>query len=558
MKRTARASWSGIKPFGARGLCAAVLALSIAAQGAAQIRFRHQPIPFTLENGESVSGPRYTPATMAGGVAAFDCDGDGNLDLYFTNGAELPSLKKTSERHWNRLFLNDGKGSFTDATRAAGLQGTGYDTGVAVADYDNDGHKDLFVAGVHRNTLYRNNGDCTFTDVTSAAGLDRPDPKYGPLWAVAGAFLDFDNDGRLDLFVVNYLSWAPEKEPSCPGYCHPKYYEGLPNQLFRNNGDGTFTDVSAESGIRRHAGKGMGAAIADFDRDGLIDIFVTNDKAYNYFFWNRGGGKFVEKAFDFGVALAEHALEVSGMGADFRDFDNDGLPDIVFVALDNETFPLFRNTGTGMFREATNATGLAFSSKGMAGYGPGLFDFDNDGWKDLFVSRGHVQSPDMSGKWTIDQANTVFRNIEGRKFAALTEEAGFTAVGPKRHRGVAFGDLNGDGLLDAVVTALKAPAEIWLNESSGGNRWLALDLEGAASNRDGIGAEIKVTTALGAQYNHVTTSVGYASSSAGPAHFGLGAAESLDAVEIRWPSGRRQTIKAPPTGQVLKVREPGN
>ncbi|MCW5980697.1 MAG: CRTAC1 family protein [Bryobacteraceae bacterium] len=541
-------------------LCILLAGVANAQNAASPIHFTFRSIPFTLDNSETPR--RHAPETMAGGLAVFDYDGDGDLDIFFTNGADIRTLKKTSPKYFNRLFANDGKGNFTDVTEKAGVAGYGYDTGVAVADYDNDGDLDMFVAGVHRYTFYRNNGDGTFTDFTSQAGLDKPDLEFGPLWAVGAAWVDVNRDGLLDLFVVNYLSWDPKTEPTCQyegalEYCHPRLYKELPNRLYLNNGDGTFTDISQESGIRAHPGKGMGVCVADFDLDGRMDIFVANDKLFNFLFHDKGGAKFDEVAFEAGVALPEHGNFISGMGVDCRDIDNDSYPDIAFVALDNETFPLFRNTGKNLlFEEVTSSSGLTRQSRPMAGYSPAIYDFDNDGWKDLFVTRGHVQSPFMSGRVQVDQHNSVFRNIGKGKMVALTEEAGFTAQPPRRHRGSAQGDLNGDGLLDIVVSALQAPAEIWINDSPGANRWLALDLQGTTSNRDGIGARIKLVTKNGPQYNHVSSAVGYASASAGPVHFGLGDADVADLIEIHWPSGIVQRLEKVKANQRIKVTEP--
>jgi hypothetical protein len=537
-----------------------VLLAVLAAGAEAPIHFRYQAIGFTLDTSETPE--RHAPETMAGGLAVFDYNNDGALDIFFANGADIRTLKKTSPQYSNRLFANDGKGHFTDVTQKAGLAGVGFDNAAAAGDYDNDGYKDLFVGGVHGSRLYHNNGDGTFTDVTHKAGIDAPDPEYGPLWSVGGIWVDVNNDGRLDLFVVNYLSWDIDTEPACitPGgrnYCHPRMYKKLPNQLFLNNGDGTFKDISAESGIRAHPGKGMGGATADFDLDGWMDIFVTNDKLDNSFFHNKGGGKFEEVAFETNVALRENAEWISGMGVDFRDIDNDGYPDIVFVALDNETFPVFRNTGKGDFTDITGRSGMGALSLPMAGYSPTICDFDNDGWKDIFITRGHVQSLDSAPRIQVIQPNSVFRGLGGGKFSALTAEAGLAAQPAKRHRGSAIGDLNGDGRVDVVVSSIGQPAEIWMNDSPGGNHWLALQLEGTKSNRDGIGARIKVVTREMTQYNQVSFSFGYASSSAGPTHFGLGTASSADLVEIRWPSGTVQELKNVAGDRVVKVREPG-
>jgi hypothetical protein len=531
------------------------------------IRFAYQPIDFTLDSCETPE--RHAPETMAGGVAVFDYNNDGALDIFFTNGADIRSLKKTASAYSNRLFRNDGKGHFQDVTAAAGLAGTGYDVGVAIGDYDNDGYQDIFVGGVHRNTLYHNNGNGTFTDVTVRAGLNKPDPEYGPLWSVGGAWVDINNDGLLDLIVVNYLSWNAATEPVCMeadhrDYCHPKMYKPTPNQVFLNNGDGTFRDISLASGVRAHPGKGMGIGVADYDLDGKMDFFVTNDKMYNSLFHNvshnKGEALFEEVAFDANVALRENAELISGMGVDFRDLDNDGYPDIAMVALDDETFPIFRNTGKSDFADITGASRVAALSMSMSGYSPTIFDFDNDGWKDIFVSRGHVQSLQSAPRVTVAQPNTVFRNLGGLKsglrFDALTAEAGLAVQPPRRHRGSAVGDFNGDGRLDVVVTAIGAPAEIWMNQSPGTNHWLELKLEGTKSNRDAIGARVKVVTPNKTQFNHVTTTCGYASSSAGPMHFGLGADASVDLVEIHWPSGQVQELKNVTPDRVLKVKEP--
>ncbi len=524
------------------------------------IVFELKSLPFRLESDESKTA-RNAPETMAGGVAVFDYNGDGRPDIFFANGADLETLKKSSPKYSNRLFRNNGDGTFTDVTVQAGLTGTGFGVGVAVGDYDNSGHPSIFVAGVHGNTLYHNNGDGTFTDVTVKAGLDKSvDPEYGPLWAVAAAWVDVNNDGLLDLFVVNYLQWTWSDKPLCvvdtiPEYCNPLFYKGLPNQLFINQGNGTFKDVSTEWGLRDHVGKGMGVGVADYDLDGKPDFFVTNDGEYNFLFHNLGN-KLEEVAFEANVALPEVGALVSGMGLDFRDFNNDGYPDIAYVALNKQTFPIYRNSTKGDFIEVTASSGILAPSTGMSGFGAAFYDFDNDGWKDLFVSRGHVSATHPPGA-EVRQPNSVFHNLSPNgKFQPLTEEAGFTDATAARHRGCAFGDFNGDGRIDVVVTSLDHDAELWMNLSPGSNHWLDVALQGVKSNRDGIGARIKVVSASGTQYNHQTSSVCYASSSLGPVHFGLGKDAVATTVEITWPSGIVQILHNVPADHILKAVEP--
>lgn len=549
-----------------RSLCAVLLGGAVLVSSLGQepqhspISFELKRLPFRLNSDESPA--RNAPETMAGGVAVFDYNGDGRPDIFFTNGAPLATLQKSDPKYWDRLYRNDGNGVFTDVTERAGLKGTGFDVGVAIGDYNNDGHPDIFVAGIHGNTLYRNNGDGSFTDVTKSAGLDnRNDPQYGPLWSVAAAWVDVNNDGLLDLFVVNYMQWTYSDKPLCvieniPEYCHPRFYKGTPDQLYINQGNGTFKDVSKEWGIREHIGKGMGIGVADYDLDGKPDLFVTNDSEYNFLFHNLGD-KFEEVAFQTNAALPEEGAFISGMGLDFRDFNNDGYPDIAYVALNKQTFPLLQNSGKGDFVEVTASSGVGAQSLGMAGYGPGLYDFDNDGWKDLFVTRGHVSATHPPGAKP-KQPNTVFRNLGASgKWQALTEEAGFADSTAARHRGCGFGDFDGDGRIDVVVTSMDDNAELWMNRSPGHAHWLEIALRGTRSNRDGIGARIKVVTKAGAQYNHQTSSVGYASSSLGPVHFGLGVETVAQTVEIVWPSGTVQTLQNVPADQILKVTETG-
>ena len=531
-------AWSVMRPF----VCAVLLmawqpALSIQLTDVAKTA----GLDFVLEN--SPTAGKFLIETMPGGIAVFDYDGDGRPDIFFTNGAAVPSLEKNAAKFQNRLFHNEGNLRFRDVTSRAGVDGAGYSTGAAAGDYDNDGQPDLFVTGVNRNILYRNRGDGTFEDVTSKAGI-----KSGT-WAVAAGWFDYDNDGKLDLFVVRYAGnpmsdrFCGDRDQGIRVYCNPKYFDPLPAVLYRNRGDGTFEDVSEKSGIAKVAGRGMSVAFADYDGDGRMDVFVANDNMPNFLFHNSASGRFEEVALAAGAALLDHGKPVSSMGTDFRDYDNDGRPDILVTALAGETFPLFRNLGKGLFQDATYSSRLGPLSSGRSGWGAALVDLDNDGWKDIFTANAHVNDRVDTYK----EGNTVFRNLGNGKF-----ETALTTAIRRAHRGSAFGDFDGDGRMDAVVSALGEPAELWHNTTGGGAHWIEFRLHGRRSNRDGIGTVVRV----GRQWNQMTSAVSYASSSLIPVHFGLGSAAKADDVEIRWPSGRLQRLKGVAADQVVDVTEP--
>jgi hypothetical protein len=516
-------------------------------------------ITFTLKN--SLSPQRYSIETMAGGVAVFDYNNDGLLDIFFTNGADIPSLEKKDSSYYNRLFRNNGDGTFTNVTEKAGLQGSGYSMGVAAGDYDNDGLVDLYIAGVNRNQLFHNNGDGTFTDVTVKAGVGGKVPGLGKAWAVTAGWFDYNNDGLLDLLVVNYLDYDIKTAALChveavPTYCAPNKFRGTPNILYRNNGNGTFTDVSEPSHISRYAGKGMGVAFADYDNDGFTDIFVSNDTFPNYLLHNNRDGTFTDVAVVAGVAYTESGTTVAGMGTDFRDLDNDGKPDLFHTAMFGDTFPLYRNQGGGQFEDMTVAAGLTAFTSRLTGWGAGAFDFDNDGYKDLFTANSEILDNAMEVEHRpFALPNGLFRNKGALKFEDLSAKAGAGFLVPAAHRGAAFGDFNNDGKIDIVVTALNGPPQLLMNRSPSHNHWIILKLMGTKSNRDGLGTKVKITTSHGSQYNHATTAVGYNSSSDKRVHFGLGESTVIDKIELSWPSGIRQTLTKIKADQILAVRE---
>lgn len=505
------------------------------------------------------------PETMVGGVALLDYDGDGYLDIYIVNGAAIPSLVKESPLYWNRLFHNNHDGTFTDVTEKAGVAGSGYGMGVAVGDFDNDGRPDIFVANVTGNQLFQNNGDGTFTDVTAKAGVSGGLLNGSKMWSVGAGWFDYNNDGLLDLFVVNYCHWELGKDPTCllngivRGYCHPKYYIPLHNTLYRNNGDGTFTDVSEEMGIAGKLGKGMSVSFADFDGDGFLDAFVANDTTPNFLFHNIGGKKFEEVGVEAGVAYSPSGNALSGMGSDFRDINNDGRPDIWHTAIEHETFPLYLNRGTGNFSDSTAMARLALATANMSGWGNGMFDFDNDGWKDLFVARSNVVD-NISAVYPnrhYTEPNSLFRNMRDGRFEDVSSSAGADFQLEAAHRGVAFGDFDNDGRIDMAVTVLNGPVKLFRNITQSDNHWILLNLVGTKSNRMAIGAQIQITTEDGkAQWNQVSTAVGYASASDSRVHFGLGSNRRIRELSIRWPSGIKQQLRNLEVDRVLTIEEP--
>jgi enediyne biosynthesis protein E4 len=506
---------------------------------------------------------KYLLETMGAGVALFDYDNDGRLDIFLVNGAPLadPTPKRTAPRktgpqYWNRLYHQKADGTFEDVTEKAGLSGEGYGMGVAVGDYDNDGFEDLYVTAYGGNKLYHNNGDGTFTDVTQKAGV------AGGGWSTSAVWVDLDEDGYLDLVVLRYLEWdfddvwCGEHKEGYRAYCHPDFFKPIAPLVYHNNHDGTFTEVAQKYGLAK-PGKGLGMAIADYDRDGHIDFFVANDSMVEFLYHNKGNGTFEDVAMVSQVAVDMDGRTYAGMGVDFADYNNDGWPDLVVTDLANQRYALYLNSGDGTFNYASQDAGLGQITLTHSGWGVRFIDYDNDGWKDLLIAQGH----------DLDTIELNYPNLHYREPILLARNTGKGFEDVSAHlggvfrqawvaRGMAIGDLDNDGRVDAVITTNDGPVHVLHNETQNSNHWLLLKLVGHTSNRDAIGAEVTLVTAAGAQYATVSTASSYLSASDKRVHFGLGAESSAQRIEIRWPSGIRQTIKDVRGDQILQIDEP--
>jgi enediyne biosynthesis protein E4 len=554
-------------------LLLALIVVALPAQQSANPPNQPKPLPGKFTDVTTALGLRfqyvsshtpkhYLPETMGAGVALFDYDNDGRLDIFLVNGAPLtdPTPKgsipqKTGPKYWNRLFHQKQDGTFEDATEKAGLQGVGYGMGVAVGDYDNDGFEDLYVTAYGGNKLYHNNGDGTFTDVTEKAGV------AGSGWSTSAAWVDLDNDGLLDLVVLRYVQWdfddiwCGEHKEGFRSYCHPDVFQPIAPLVYHNDGNGHFTEVSQKVGLSK-PGKGLGIAIADFDRDGHIDLFVANDSMIEFLYHNKGDGTFEELGLLSQVAVDGDGRTYAGMGVDFADYNNDGWPDLIITDLANQRYALYQNNGDSSFTYASFSTGIARATMLHSGWGIRFLDYDNDGWKDLLVAQGHdldtveLNYPNLRYR----EPMLLLRNT-GKEFVDVSADSGPIFQRSWLGRGMAIGDIDNDGRLDAVVTSNDGPVYILHNETPTQNHWLTLKLVGHKSNRDAIGAEVKLVTANGAQFATVSTAGSYLSSSDKRVHFGIAAATKIEKLEIHWPSGTVEEFPLPEIDRILTIVE---
>jgi hypothetical protein len=507
------------------------------------------------------TGKRYIMETVSAGLALFDYDNDGDIDIYFLNGAPLP-LKgtKTDKSPVNALYRNDGNWKFTDVTKQSGLGDAGYGLGVAVCDYDNDGDQDVYLNNYGPNVLYRNNGDGTFTDVTHQAGVDN-----GFQVGAGACFLDIDGDGDADLYVSNYLKFSFDKHISSmadgyPTYANPRNYPPLPDTLYRNNGDGTFTDVSEVSGISGHAGWGMGIVCADYDNDGDTDVFVGNDVAENFLFQNDGHGLFKEAGLEAGTAYKIDGNPSASMGVDCGDYDNDGWLDFFVTSYQLELAVLYRNLGGGVLEDVTMTTGAGAGTLPDVTWGNTFADFDNDGDRDIFIACGHLQDnvdhyDDVSSYY---ERNILLMNTGDGKFIDVSDKSGDGMKVKLSSRGAGFDDLDNDGDVDVVIQNSRREPTILRNDSPSKGHWLQVRLRGVKTNRDGVGAHVKVISSDLTILDEVHSGRGYQSHYGTRLYFGLGKRDKVDRIDVRWIGGGIDVFKNIAVDRLITLTEGGS
>ena len=506
------------------------------------------------------SGQKYFMETLGSGAAFFDYDADGDPDLYFVNGAPLPGYV-SQEIPTNCLYRNNGDGTFTNVTEKAGVGDTGYGHGCTVGDYNNDGQLDLYVTNYGTNRLYRNNGDGTFTEAAESAGVTEP------RWSTSCAFADYDRDGNLDLYVVNYIvfdinenPWCGLKEKGIRAYCEPDNFIAQSDTLYRNNGDGTFTDVTQTAGIYNTTGKGLGVVWADYNNDGAADIYVANDSTENLFYRNNGDGTFEEVGFMVGVALSENGAPENGMGTTFGDWNNDGWFDLTVTNYAQQTNTLYHNDADGFFTDATTTTKTAQLTYPYLGWATAFIDYDNDGYQDLFVANGHLHEnlAELGQEGTYGQRNLLFRNNSNGTFTEISETLGPGMKLTDVSRGATFADYDLDGDIDIVVTNSNTAPRLLRNDGGNRKNWLQIRLTATNGSTDAIGARVKITTGKLTQTREVRSGDGYLSQQDLTLHFGIGDSEQVDSIEVQWQTGAKQLIGSVPANQMLSLEENGD
>ena len=543
-----------------RGLLVAAIAAFVPRLGAqAPVTFADVAVRAGIQvtNLNDPTPEKYLPETMGSGAALFDYDGDGWLDIFLMDGGSIANPQVAS-RARHRLYRNRRNGTFQDVTTPSGIQHHGYGMGVCAGDYDGDGRVDLYLTNFGPDVLYRNRGDGTFVDVSRAAHVDTDG------WSTSCAFADLDLDGDLDLFVTKYLDARLDKNPVCGdvrsgrrSYCHPLAFKPLQNVLYRNEGNGTFTNLSEQSGIAKLAGNGLGVVIADFDDDQLPDVFVANDALPNFLFFNEGAWRFTEAGLLAGVAVAADGKARAGMGTDAADYDGDGRLDLIVTNHEFETTSLYRNLGGRLFAYVTGESGIAVPTRPYVGFGVVFTDYDNDGALDVALVNGHVldNTAQLFPGSTHAQRKLLFRNMGTRRFIEVAKSSGSGFAADKVGRGLAVGDIDNDGDQDLLVTNNGGPVELLRNDGGNASNSLLVQLVGRTSNRDGIGARVRITAGGRTQVREVKAGSSYLTHSDVRQHFGLGRSERVAQLEIRWPNGRTEVVRDVEANQIVTIRE---